>query len=1277
MMSRVLVFVSFFCVFFLTAQQQHFDLKWNDEVLHGYEGFYQKIPGFDPSYMDYDITRGLFYVNQWQESGSINPRSVKVINIKYETVSKTYLKDLDLSNIPDKLIVTAKTTTARGINKAFIRISPIIKENGSYKKILSFDLNYKTTGNYAAKRSAASKLAIMNSVLASGEWYRFSVSKTGIQRITPAFLTSLGMNLSGVDPRTIKIYGHGGKSLPLLNSLNTDFDPPQVAIQVIGGDDGNFSGGDAILFYGESTLGYVSENDSHINPYADVSYYYVTVGGDIGKRIATVTEPTAAATEQITSYEATLFEEKDLVTLSKSGRRWFGDKFDIELQKNYSFSFPELVPNSSLNIVVKAAAKSFTTSKMEVLLENELLGIMNFNPISFPNLANEGRLVETAPATSNVVGVTIRYDQGGAPANEAYLDYIQVKATVPLKGYGEQFSFSNTNIAIGGIGEYTISNASGVSAIWDITDPRNATIVANNSNASMLAFKSSIEAARNYIAVDDSDFYTPQVPGNTRVTNQNLKGTVFNGAQGNFEDIDYLIVTNNDLLPAASRLADFHNSNGLTTKVVSLDLIYNEFSSGKLDIGAIRNFVRYIYENASIPENRLKYLCLFGDTSVDYKNNRLDKNNNIVPVFESLESNNVRNSFMTDDYYVMLDPDEGQVSIGDKLDLASGRILVDTQSNANAIVDKIIAYNSTAAFGSWRNQHLYMSDDVDESWEGTIQTNLDLIANKVDSILPTSNVQKIHMDSFRQVSIAGGNRFPEANAAMLDAIESGVLVVNYFGHGGEEGLAQELVFTQADAIALENTNKYPLFITVTCNFTKFDNPERITAGELMYLNTKGGAISMITTTRQIGVREGIVINDRLPEFLFPENEIYTPISQALTDTKNSIINRDSPIVFFIGDPAMNLTIPQRQVRLTKINDVPIGDSNTENLEALGRVKLSGEVFKGNAVDTEYNGVLSTIVFDKKEERTTLANDGTRNTAGEIEKLTYEQLGGVIFKGKASIKNGLFDVEFIVPRDIKIPVGTGRVSFYAENVAVEEDQSGRDDTILIGGINEDAPEDVQGPTVSLFLNDENFVSGGTVNNSPILIAKLQDENGINTSSGIGHDIIAILDGDETNPIVLNDFYETELDDFTTGSLNFRLRDLEPGTHTLSVRVWDVYNNSTTQEIEFVVLENEDFAIENVLNYPNPLINYTEFWFSHNNPSTALLDVQVQVFTVSGKVIWTRNQSVSGKRTYQNDITWDGRDNFGDRVGKGVYVYKISVKSTLTNKTVEKFEKLVIL
>jgi hypothetical protein len=386
------------------------------------------------------------------------------------------------------------------------------------------------------------------------------------------------------------------------------------------------------------------------------------------------------------------------------------------------------------------------------------------------------------------------------------------------------------------------------------------------------------------------------------------------------------------------------------------------------------------------------------------------------------------------------------------------------------------------------------------------------------------------------------------------------------------------------------------------------------------------------------------------------------------------------VVFYLGDPALMLAIPKPKVVLTKVNDMPI-TGPIDDLKSLAYVKLSGEVLdENNNVLTGYTGELAVDVFDKNITMNTLRNDGDdamiNSSFQTAPTMPFTVLGETIFRGNASVVGGKFEFGFVVPRDIRIPVDYGRISFYSKRNQIRLDNTGYSNGIKIGGINANAVADNTGPRVKLYMNDETFVNGGITNKSPFLLAKLEDENGINTASGIGHDIVGILDGDESNPFIMNDYYETELDDYTKGRVYFPFRNLAPGLHTITFKAWDVYNNPITSEIQFVVVGDESVALKNVLNYPNPFVNYTEFWFSHNRPFEPL-EVQIQVMTITGKIVWTKNQTVITDGFLSRDIKWDGKDDFGDRIGKGVYVYKLTVKSTLSNKKAEKIEKLVIL
>ena len=1297
MMKKTILFLSIILLSFsVQGQNRNIEINWKsnskvaksasfDEVKSSNSKIFA-LPELNYQLSQYDIK----YLEQWKDNGFADEKSVRITNIKYGTLSSEELKNVNKKLVPnDKPIYSINSTRARNIIYTTFSISSIVNTNFGYKKILSLSVSYKMKNPGKTNSISSIRGQITNSVLATGSWYKFQVEKTGIYKVDKAFLNNLGMNTDGINPQNLKIYGNGGKPLPLLNIENTVFDLPETSIQVVGAEDGSFDSGDFILFYGISTHGYDAENDTNHNPYSDVSYYYITADGGAGMRVQEMLEPTGAVTTTINSFNDYLFHEEDEENPAKVGRRWVGNRFDIENEQSYEFNFPNIVSGQLMRVKIKVAAASESTTSMAISINGTSIDPLSFQPINDPTLLISKEYDNEISAGGETVTINLIYNNSGNPSSIAYLDYISIEAFRQLNGVGEQMDFRfNEAATLSGIGEYQIGNASQFSQVWDVTNTGFILSKQNEGNASNFKFKADLGELREYIAINPNDYYMPIIGAQTTVPNQNLKGTIFYDTSGNFKDIDYIIITAPFLIQPALRLATHRkNIDGLNVKVVTTDKIYQEFSSGKQDIGAIRNFVRYIYENASSADKRIKYLCLFGDSSFDYKN-RISNNNNIIPTFHTLFSNSTFASFMSDDYFGNMDENEGTIGLSsdgipgngediDKLDIAVGRILADNVSLANTLVDKIVNYESKVSYGNWRNNFVLISDDVDAVWEFlALEVSLDELGDEVSEQKPFINVKKIHTDAFQQQTSAGGNRYPEVNEAIINAIEVGGIIFNYFGHGGEDGLAKEFIYTKSMAQELRNKNRYPCIVTVTCEFTKFDNPLRITAGELTYWNKEGGAISLVTTTRSISVGVGVEFNRQLaPElFGYGMNIPNTP-AEAVRISKNKISSTNRRVVFYIGDPAMHLAFPKQEIKLTTLNGVPITQP-VDTLKALSRIRIGGEVVdEFGTLLTNYNGVLEVKVFDKNVQRQTLGNDGT-SANGMLLILNFITLGEVIFNGQATVTNGKFEFEFVVPRDIQIKVGNGKVSFYTQQNNELVDQTGFNLDILVGGLNEDAPEDNIGPTIQLFMNDESFVSGGITNDSPILIAKLQDENGINTASGIGHDIVAILDADESNPFILNEYYQADIDDFTRGIANFKFRNLEEGLHTLTLKAWDVYNNSSTAEIQFIVAGSNKLEITRVLNYPNPFVNYTEFWFNHNRPFEPL-DVQVQVFTVTGKIVWTKNQIITTDGFLSRDIVWDGKDDFGDLIGKGVYVYKITVKSTLTNQRVEKFEKLVIL
>ena len=1293
-MKKILLYILVLLVGNAFAQKaETIALDWKVQTAYDLGDVTLNIPQFQSEFFNFNVSeRTIQFKKAFAIPALLKKEALQVSAITYQTISETDLLDLDKTKIPLSADVNFETSRARSTFKGLLVFNPIIKEKGVYKKVVSISYSINTTNvaNRLSENNYRSAPAITNSVLASGNWYRFYVEKSGVYKVSKSFLQSLGLN-TNVDPRTIKIYGNGGRMLPLLNDTEYPFDLEENAIQFIGEEDGNFDNSDYILFYAEGVDTWNAESLTSVNLYDTKSYYYVTANAGLGKRIPTATEPSAASSMNFSQFDSVLYYEKDLVNVGKVGRRWFGEQFNIENTRNFDFTIPNIDTSVPVEIKINSASRSFGATSFNFKANATDLGTLNFAPIvAFSGTEGfESALNASFTTSSPTISIKLTYNNGGIPGSIGYLDFIRLKAKRNLVGFGKQFLFFNdaeqTNI---GVGSYNLSNAAAISQVWDVSDIYNVSSYQNVSGATF-SFKVNLGNAKKYVAVDLSDVFLPMKEAVAAVGNQNIKGTIFKDVAGNFQDVDYLIFAPNFLMSQAETLANFHrNNSGLSVRVIALENVYQEFSSGKQDIAAIRNLIKYVYWNASSPEKRVKYVNLFGDASYDYKK-RLPNNNNIVPVFHGFnpmmsEINNSSNfslysSFMSDDFYGLMDDGEGTMTTGfDGIDIAVGRMLVSSTSQAEEMVNKVLEYHDEKSYGRWRNNYVIYSDDADNLTDATLQVGLNNLADVLTGQKPFVNVKKIHSDAYLQQVAAGGERYPEAKKDFLDALALGGLVFNYFGHGNEEALARERLFEKLDAQNLTNRYRYPLFITITCEFTRFDDPNRFTGGEYMYWNKAGGAISLIATTRQIGVTTGLVMNNILSEKLYAYgSNDYPTIAEALRLTKIETGSDNRRVVFYIGDPALKLAIPKPKVVLTKVNDISVGQP-LPVLQALSVVKISGEVHDENdVVLSNYTGDLAVQIFDKEINRTTLGNNGVTNGSGLV-TMDFKTLGETVFRGNASVVNGQFEFSFVMPQDIRIPVGNGKISFYAKRNAPDlENQSGYDKTIQIGGVNVNAVSDTNPPRVKLHMNDEGFVSGGITNCAPILLAFLEDENGINTASGIGHDIVAILDGDETNPYVLNEYYETENNDYTKGFVRFPFRDLAPGLHTILFKAWDVYNNLVTAEIQFnAICSDEGLKLEKVLNYPNPFVSYTEFWFNHNMPFEPL-DVQVQILTISGKLVKTINQQVMTEGFLCREITWDGRDDFGDKIGKGVYVYKLKVKSVTTGKSTEKYEKLVIL
>ena len=1110
---------------------------------------------------------------------------------------------------------------------------------------------------------------VTNSVLADGNWYKFAIDTTGVFKIDRAFLQQLGISTNNLNPKKIHIYGNGGQLLP---ELNADFrydDLQENAIFIAGEEDNSFDANDYILFYAKGPHSWevnpAQGTVNHIqNIYSDKSYYFMTINEDDGKRIQSSSPVVGSASTQITTFNDYVFYEKEITNLFAVGKKWLGEDFTVDNELSLEIPFPNIVITEPVNIKVRAVAVSELTSSMQVKVNSQDLFNLNFSAgvsSGSGNRASDRSQSANRSISTPTIDFNLNYNNGGNPSARAYLDYIEVSGKKHLIANDFQFSFRSFEAAnTGGLVEYQIQNSENIFQIWEVTDPINAININNESTSGIFSFKANSGVLKEYVVLHQDDFYTPQTLPNSRIPNQNVHS---------IQDINYLLITTEEFEAQAQRIADYHIENsGLTAKVVNLDEIYNEFSSGSRDITGIRDFIKHVYELNSTAEDQLKYVCFFGDASYDYKD-RINGNNNVVPVYLASESYDLATSYVTDDFFGMLEDTEGTMFPSHTMEIATGRIPVSTQKQAKDVVDKILRDYNVDSFGDWRNTITLVADDIDAPSDETIQPGVEIIADDIKANKPIFNINKIYADAYVQQNSSGGERYPDVKEAITRAIESGTLVFDYFGHGGEDGFAAERFLDIPQVKGFKNENTLPLFITITCEFSRFDNPIRISAGENVFWNTTGGAASMISTTRLVFISVGQEFNKRLMSTLLEFNDEDLTIAESLVKTKNNYTQIQKFFIYYFGDPVKKLAIPKPNIKITKMNGVDITQS-IDTLKALSKVSFEGVVTDNlNAVLTDFNGSLSTTVFDKPIDKSTLDNDNS----GNIE--VFDSQESKLFRGLATVENGNFNFEFIVPRDVKIAYGKGKLSFYATNEVL--DKAGYNTDVIVGGINENAPEDTLGPEIQLFMNDESFLDGGNTNASPNLIAKLFDLSGINTSlTAVDHDIVGILDGDESNPIIMNDFYQTELDDFTRGKVVFRLRDLAVGPHTLKLKAWDTYNNSSEAMLNFVVVSDNSITLDNVLNYPNPFVNYTEFWFNHNKPNEPL-EVQVQIFTVSGKLVKTINQLVQTTGNLSRNISWNGLDDYGNKLGKGVYIYKLKVTSTISNISSEKYEKLVIL
>jgi len=1107
-----------------------------------------------------------------------------------------------------------------------------------------------------------------SSVLASGIWFRSAITSDGVYRIDFSTLKELGLS----NPSNPKIFCSNTGQLSYYNSDPQPDDLKEIAIYTSSGSDGIFNEGDYLLFYGTAPgrINYNSVSkgyDYQKHNYADTAYYFITSGTSPGRRVSEAVQPSQSSNYNSSDSDVLYLYEKDALNIIKSGRDWFQEIVTLRINPGFS----GLLASESLRYRIRVAARASVPTQFRIIEGQNTLKSIQVQPVNlFSTTGTYFQITDSAGSfktESQSPQLDLKFYNNGESSADGYLDYILLTGRKTNSFNGTQLFIRDSRSQYPGrITGFTVKSQNSEAIIWDVSDSYNPKLIKYIRTDDKVTFNSTTDTLKTFLMFVVANAASPVIK-TVALRNQNLHAS---------PEVDMLIVSHPLFTAYAEKLAELHiKDSGIKSLVVSPGQIYNEFSGGIPDISAIRNFVRMKYLKQKNGTRPLRYLLLFGDGSVENKTPS-GANPNFIPTYQSANSNIVVSSFTSDDFYGLLEDGEGE-SDGTE-DIGIGRLPATDTVQAGILLSKIKRYLDPSNMGDWKNAICITADDED----GNIHmTDAEGLASLLRDSVPSFNVDKIYLDAFRQTTTVNGQSYPEVNQAISDRINAGCLIFDYIGHGNESGLAHERVIKTEDINSWKNNNRLPLFITATCEFSRFDDIElniatgdispKPSAGEMALLNKDGGAIALMSTTRVVYSAPNYTLNRNILDAAFDRDESGNPLrlGDIIRIAKNKSGKGPNKRNFsLLGDPALRLAYPWHGSLITdSVNSVPVS-GGIDSLKALSLITVSGHIENiDGTLANGFNGTVYPIVFDKPAAVKTLGNDG-----GQV--MEFRMRSNILFSGKTLSTNGRFSFTFMVPRDINYSYGEGMISYYSSDT--EKDMNGSFNGIVVGGFSDSGPSDTQGPDIRLFMNDTLFRHGGITDENPRLLAIIEDKGGINTTgSGIGHDLAGYIDNDPSKTIILNNYFENEFDSYTKGKISYDLTGLTKGSHTITLKAWDNYNNSSEEKILFIVESGDEFILTDLLNYPNPFPDETTITAGHNRPDSKL-EVTINIYSLNGTAIKIIRTEVEASGYSLPPIVWDGTVNGGSRAGRGVYIYRISVR-TSAGETVSSSGRMVIL
>lgn len=1124
--------------------------------------------------------------------------------------------------------------------------------------------NHEKFSQRFTEQTQESEKTSSESPFSIGEWYKIAVLNDGIYKIDASFLSKMGIDHAKIDPRMIRIFGKGGGMLPQANSDFRYENTPEVAIYVQGEGDGKFDNDDYIEFYAEgphkikySPYQRALTQENHL--YCDTTYYYINFNISAGKRVQESKVYKEGKILQTTPQLA--YINKDLYNLRGMGRMWFGDKFDYETKYSYSFDLKNVLPGSQIRVYYRTAARSGQDSYMDVQLNGQDFDKVRYNAVdydcgycTYSSIKTQTKMFTDEQLDNGIANISFSYQKKGT--GSAWMDFINLTYTQELKISGDTYTFYTFEDST--IHSFTpeIQDWKEGYSIWNVTEPVNTQKMQLQVDNNVVRFNTDSTFGK-YIAFHHGSGIQPVFVN--KAPNIDLRSI------GPF---DYLIVTHPDFISEANRLANLHrtkirNKDGTARRVqiVTPDEIYQEFSSGMADVSSIRDFIKYHFDkNISHPQDQPKHVLLLGDGSYDAKGIQTVKSK--ILTYQSRESMYSPEAYTSDDFYGLMGENEG--FWGEKVDLFEddrelqvntidvpiGRMPAATLEEAKILVDKVINYvTNPALFGSWTQSILLVGDYKRGECNHMGESNK--LGNLVSGCSPCVNIDKLFFDSYPAKSLAEGLRFPDAKVALMDKLNKGQLLVNYTGHGGEQGLSNSYIFELSDILSLENYPRLPFWITATCEFGKYDDPERVSGAEQLVLTPKGGSIGIMTSVREVFSEGNEALNTSFYKYLFCENKNYT-VGEIFKAAKNENFpywsyNINTRNFALLCDPGIYLIQPDYQAVITEINNEPLNPDKPDTIKALEKVNIKGEIKdQNNRLQSDFNGEIEIIVFDKPQKMTTLEC-----------RMKYDFQKNKIFNGRASVKNGQFEAEFIVPLDISYEIGQGKFSLYAQSNTKTAGGCNKEITVCCTSPN--VSDCIEKPSIDVYIDAPNWKSGAITGPSPKIYAKIEDQLGINTTSlGVGRELIAILNDKVDQPISLNPYYISSKDDSKSGIISYQMKDLPEGNYSLKVKVWNVCNNSSIGKTEFRVKSDVSVVLENVTVNPNPSSGNCMISINHNQVGQ-YLEASVFVYNLEGQQVATMQKRFIAESSVSENINFEGKDDQGNLLSNGLYIIQVKI------------------